>query len=349
MERHPIPSNAPAAEPQILLSPKPFRKSRHFGAFLICCALFVAGFALTALWRNTDGNLWGREDGTTLPQEENTLPPITPPTEPSAPEEIVIPDGATPIVTYDLSHLGQGIGYLNNETFYKPNINELLKTDVTSALIQEPLVLVLHTHTSEGYLSDTATYLEGDLGEITYTREEERNMLAVGRAFISALNKNGITAIHCTVMHDESGLAGSYGRAAESIRFFREHYPSIRYVVDLHRDAILTSEGEYVRAATEIEGKSVAQILPVVGSNAGGWEHDAWEGNLALALQMRQALNQNNIALCRPVMIKSATYNQEMAPFAILLEIGTGANSIDEALAAATLAGEAFAKVILSH
>ena len=349
MERHPIPSNAPAAEPQILLSPKPFRKSRHFGAFLICCALFVAGFALTALWRNTDGNLWGREDGTTLPQEENTLPPITPPTEPSAPEEIVIPDGATPIVTYDLSHLGQGIGYLNNETFYKPNINELLKTDVTSALIQEPLVLVLHTHTSEGYLSDTATYLEGDLGEITYTREEERNMLAVGRAFISALNKNGITAIHCTVMHDESGLAGSYGRAAESIRFFREHYPSIRYVVDLHRDAILTSEGEYVRAATEIEGKSVAQILPVVGSNAGGWEHDAWEGNLALALQMRQVLNQNNTALCRPVMIKSATYNQEMAPFAILLEIGTGANSIDEALAAATLAGEAFAKVILSH
>ena len=349
MERHPIPSNAPAAEPQILLSPKPFRKSRHFGAFLICCALFVAGFALTALWRNTDGNLWGREDGTTLPQEENTLPPITPPAEPSDPEEIVIPDGATPIVTYDLSHLGQGIGYLNNETFYKPNINELLKTDVTSALTQEPLVLVLHTHTSEGYLSDTATYLEGDLGEITYTREEERNMLAVGRAFISALNKNGITAIHCTVMHDESGLAGSYGRAAESIRFFREHYPSIRYVVDLHRDAILTSEGEYVRAATEIEGKSVAQILPVVGSNAGGWEHDAWEGNLALALQMRQVLNQNNIALCRPVMIKSATYNQEMAPFAILLEIGTGANSIDEALAAATLAGEAFAKVILSH
>ena len=349
MERHPIPSNAPAAEPQILLSPKPFRKSRHFGAFLICCALFVAGFALTALWRNTDGNLWGREDGTTLPQEENTLPPITPPTEPSAPEEIVIPDGATPIVTYDLSHLGQGIGYLNNETFYKPNINELLKTDVTSALTQEPLVLVLHTHTSEGYLSDTATYLEGDLGEITYTREEERNMLAVGRAFISALNKNGITAIHCTVMHDESGLAGSYGRAAESIRFFREHYPSIRYVVDLHRDAILTSEGEYVRAATEIEGKSVAQILPVVGSNAGGWENDAWEGNLALALQMRQVLNQNNTALCRPVMIKSATYNQEMAPFAILLEIGTGANSIDEALAAATLAGEAFAKVILFH
>ena len=87
----------------------------------------------------------------------------------------------------------------------------------------------------------------------------------------------------------------------------------------------------------------------VVGSNAGGWEHDEWEGNLALALQLRQMLNQNDQALCRPVMLCTHTYNQEMAPYAILLEIGTGANSIDEAVAAATLAGEAFANVILSH
>lgn len=348
MERHPIPSRAPAAEPHILLSPKPFRNSRHFGAFLICCALFVAGFALTGLFRDAQGSFLGKAEDTTL-LEDHILPPIVTPNDPTPKDELVIPEGATPIVSYDLSHLGQGIGYLNNETFYNPNIGELLKADVSTSLTQEPLVLVLHTHTSEGYLSQNKTYLEGDLGEITYTKDEARNMLSVGKAFILGLNKKGITAIHCTVMHDESGLTGSYERAAESIRFFREHYPSIRYVVDLHRDAILTVEGEYVRAATEIKGESVAQILPVVGSNAGGWEHDNWEGNLALALQLRQLLNQNDSALCRPVMLKSATYNQEMAPYAILLEIGTGANSIDEAIAAATLAGEAFAKVILSY
>ena len=87
----------------------------------------------------------------------------------------------------------------------------------------------------------------------------------------------------------------------------------------------------------------------VVGSDAGGWQHDTWEGNLALALQLREELNQGERNLCRPIMLKKATYNQEMAPYAILLEIGTGANSIDEAIAAATLAGEAFAKVILSY
>ncbi len=348
MERHPIPSNSPAAEPHIRLSPKPFRKSRHFGAFLICCALFVAGFALTALLRDADGAFWNKEETPSVP-EGGTPPSVTEPIDPSLPEEVVVPAGATPIVTCDLSYIEKGIGYLNNETFYTPNIHELLKADVTSKPTQEPLVLVLHTHASEGYLSETVAYLEGDLGEVTYTQAETRNMLAVGRAFVSALNKNGITAIHCTVMHDAQGLSGSYERAATSIRFFTEHYPSIRYVVDLHRDAILTADGEYVRTATEVSGRSAAQILPVVGSNAGGWEHENWEGNLALALQMRQVLNQNDVALCRPVMLRNNTYNQEMAPFAILLEIGTGANSIDEAMVAATLAGEALAKVILSY
>lgn len=349
MERHPIPSNTPAAEPQIRLTPKPFRKSRHFGTFLICCALFVAGFALTALWQNADGSFLKKEEGTTSSVEDNGLPPPSEPIVPPTSEEIVIPEGATPIVTYDLSHTGEGVGYLNNETAYRPNINALFTSDVTSKPTEEPMVLVLHTHTSEGYLPEASTYLEGDLGNITYTQNSEQNVLAVGKAFIAALNKNGITAIHCTVMHDASGLSGSYERAAESIQFFLTHYPSIRYVVDLHRDAILTADGEYVKAATEIDGKRVAQILPVVGSDAGGWEHERWEGNLALALQLREELNQNGRNLCRPPMLRTHTYNQELAPYAILLEIGTGANSIEEAIAAATLAGEAFAKVILSH
>lgn len=350
MERHPIPSNIPTNESNIHLSPKPFCKSRHFGAFLICCALFVAGFALTALWSDADGRKWGKEESTTGSFVEN---PITTPNDtkpaPIEPSPILIPTGATPIVKYDLSHIGQGIAYLNNQTDYSPNINVLLQMDVTTPVTREPLVLILHTHTSEGYLSENASYIVGDLGDATYTCDRERNVLAVGEAFAKALKENGITAIHCTVMHDESEMSGAYERAAQSIRFFREQYPSIRYVVDIHRDAILTSEGEYVSAVTEINGEEVAQILPVVGSNAGGWEHDSWEGNLALALQMRQALNQAEEALCRPVMLKQSTYNQEMAPFAILLEIGTGANTIDEAIAAATLAGRAFAKVILSY
>ena len=110
MERHPIPSLSPAAEPQIRLSPKPFRKSRHFGAFLICCALFVAGFALTALWKNANGSFLQKEENTTFPTPNTELFTTEVSIQPPAPEEIVIPEGATPVISYDLSHIGQGIG-----------------------------------------------------------------------------------------------------------------------------------------------------------------------------------------------------------------------------------------------
>ena len=194
MERYPILSQAPVTDRSIKLSPKPFRKSRHFGIFLICCALFVAGFALTALLQNAEGSfLKNNQDAT---PGETAPPPVSNAPDDPTPEEIVIPEGATPIVTYDLSYTERGIGYLNNQTQYSPNVEELLKADVTAMPTQEPLVLVLHTHTSEGYLPDAVAYLEGDLGDITYVQDENRNVLAVGKAFVSALNKNGITAIH---------------------------------------------------------------------------------------------------------------------------------------------------------
>ena len=121
MELHPILQNTPAAETSVRITPTPFRKFRHFGAFLICCALFVAGFALTALWRNADGEFWKREEGTTPP--ENTLPPqLDLPNDAPIPDKILIPEGATPIVDYDLAYIGKGVGYINNETFYKPNV-----------------------------------------------------------------------------------------------------------------------------------------------------------------------------------------------------------------------------------
>ncbi len=348
MQHHPIPVQHPTTEPAIPITPQPYRRSRYFGAFLICCALFLAGFAVTAVWRESGKDLWGKGE-TQSPTDQTEPPTISNPTEPPKIEQAPIPAGATPIILQDLSYVERGIDYLNNETFYHPDVTALLQKDVSTVCGKEPVVLILHTHTSEGYLQSDASYLEGDLGKATYTKDSERSVVAVGRAFAEALGKKGITAIHCTVMHDESGLSGSYARAAESIQFYLQQYPSIRYVVDIHRDAVLTAEGEYVKAATEVDGKRVAQILPVVGSDGGGEANKAWQSNLAFALQLRQMLNANERALCRPVMLRNATYNQEMAPAALLLEIGTGANSIEEAIAAATLAGEAMAQLIKGY
>ncbi|MBQ8309993.1 MAG: stage II sporulation protein P [Clostridia bacterium] len=328
------------------------KKNKFFALFLISCAVLVAGFAITAVFAE-NGIYWLRFGGEGT--EESTSDGESTVSEDAndsdggsvgAPLEEPIPENAIPVFSTDLSCFDRGKYYMINESVYTPDIDSLLEYDLHASGAEDPLVLILHTHTSEGYLDAVSTYLEEEIGTATYSADESRNVIAVGAVLCDTLNQNGISTIHCKVSHDEGGMSGSYSRAADSIRFFLTHYPSIRYVIDLHRDAILTSEGEYVRAVTTVGGENVAQVMSVVGSSGGGSACDNWQENLALALQLRQALNADGAAICRPVTLRNATYNQEIAPYSLLLEIGTGANTVEEAKRAAAMVGEALARLI---
>ena len=102
----------------------------------------------------------------------------------------VIPEGATPIVSMDLTAPSLGYGYIHNETPYKPNVDALLALDVSSASVtEEPLVLILHTHTSESYLPTGTAYIEGAIGDAVYSRDEEQNILAVGKVLAETLQQ----------------------------------------------------------------------------------------------------------------------------------------------------------------
>jgi stage II sporulation protein P len=212
----------------------------------------------------------------------------------------------------------------------------------------DPVVLVLHTHSSEGYLPQGCTYVEGCVGDATYTKNGEQNVISVGRVLVEVLNEKGITALHCTVMHDEPRLGGAYRRSAETVKRYLEQYPEIEYVIDLHRDSVTTADGKIVRSLGRSEdGEAVAQIMAVVGSDGNGTPCENWEGNLSLALRLRQLLNEGGGSICRPVTLRNSSYNQELSPYSLLLEIGTGGNSVKEAERAAKLVGEALVTLIL--
>ena len=53
--------------------------------------------------------------------------------------------------------------------------------------------------------------------------------------------------------------------------------------------------------------------------------------------------------LCRPVSLRNSSYNQELAKYALILEIGTAANSVEEAKRAAVLVGETLADLIYAR
>jgi stage II sporulation protein P len=350
MDQRQIRESLPSSAEKIQLDGTFRTKYRGFAVFLICCALLLAAFAFSAVWMNRGGFDWffsknenvGTEtgDGTDTGSETES----TPTSEGEIPEEL--PADATPIVSMDLSYPSLGTSYIHNETVYTPSVSELLARTLTlPKSTDKPTVLILHTHTSESYLPKDTAYVTSPMGDLTYSRDPLQNMLAVGETLTRVLNEKGITAIHCTVMHDASGLSGAYERSAETVKGYLEEYPEICLVIDRHRDAVLNAKGEAVAAVSEIDRKSVAQVMAVVGTDGNGTPHEGWEDNLALALQLRKCLNQSG-NLCRPVSLRNASFYQELSPYALLLEIGTAAGSVEEAVSAAELVGEAIASLL---
>ena len=152
-----------------------------------------------------------------------------------------------------------------------------------------------------------------------------------------------VPTLFCDTKHDSPTLRGSYARAAESVTKLIEQYPSISYVIDLHRDGIVSEDGSLVGCSVEYEGQSYAQILPVVGSDGDGSEAYPWKENLSLALDLRERLNTLCPHLCRPVSLRNSSYNQNIAPHSLLIEVGAAGNTKEEALRSAELLAKGIA------
>jgi stage II sporulation protein P len=293
--------------------------------------------------------------GTSSPNgdnENNKLPPSTK-------EELyffdrdLVPKGETAIIPMDLSLSSYGSDYINNSTGYSPDTAKLLAADLKDNINIEylassgsPVVLIVHTHATEGYSKDGAiSYLDTG-GEYARSDDIKNNVVAVGKVLADELNKAGISTIHSTVLHDAVQYKDSYARSEETIRQYLEKYPSIRLVIDLHRDAIVRSNGDLVRPVAFSDGEAAAQVMCVVGSDWGGQKCSNWQGNLALALKLRETLNSKTEGICRPPYLKSSTYNQELSPYSLLLEMGASGNSLAEAKRSAKLVADALSGLI---
>ena len=250
-----------------------------------------------------------------------------------------------PIISCDLST--EDILTLNNTTAKKINASQLLMTKYDFGYIKDsndPLVLIIHTHATECYSRENSTYYDPDSS--TRSNDEKINMIAVGKVLADTLNNSGINTLHCTVQHDAESYRDSYPQSAKSIKEYLQKYPSIRYVLDIHRDAVMYESGAKVRAVTEIEGKEVAQIMLLSGTNAGGADFPHWESNLSFALRLADKLSCDYPDLLRPIAVRGASYNQQYTTSSLLIEIGTDGNTLTQAKNSAVILGNALAKLI---
>lgn len=216
-----------------------------------------------------------------------------------------------------------------------------LETDVPAMLsspltwqlqTEEPTVLILHSHGSESY-ENTENFKESGYYR---TLDNRYNMVSVGDRVAEILEAGGISVVHDTSLHDYPSYNNSYSNSRSSVKEYLDKYPSIRLVLDLHRDAVKDSQGNQVSFTTTVDGKKVARLMMVVGTNV-RLKHPNWPENMSLAVKLHALLEKNYPGICRPISFRNQRFNQDLSPGAMLIEVGTAGNDREEALAAAEI------------
>lgn len=210
--------------------------------------------------------------------------------------------------------------------------------------IAEPTVLIVHTHTTECFQpSDVDWY---DAARPTRTRDCTQNMVAVGNALAEALAENGVIAVHDCTVHDYPAYSGAYDRSEDTIRAALEQYPSIKIVIDLHRDAIETSDGTRIAPVTEINGRNAAQFMIIAGCDDGRFNMPNYMENFRLACLIQNTAEDMYAGLARPVLFDYRNYNQHITNGSLLIEVGSHGNSLDEAVYTGELLGNVLAETV---
>ena len=228
---------------------------------------------------------------------------------------------------------------IKNSSDHTVDSEELLAQGCSIRLeADRPQILIIHTHSSEAYSPAGLDKYE-DLGT-NRTLDTNYNVIRIGNELTEIFQSYGLNVIHDTGVYDYPSYTGSYNRSCEAIERYLADNPSIRIVIDLHRDALCSDEITYKTEADE-DGVCASQIMILIGSDSSGLEHPDWQQNLRLALYLQKAVCSEYPSLMRPVQLVSYRYNQHLTHGSMILEVGSNGNTLQEALAAIRLFGKA--------
>ncbi|MEE0098749.1 MAG: stage II sporulation protein P [Gemmiger sp.] len=252
---------------------------------------------------------------------------------------------------------GSGTGYLQLAAGSIKNSTEHPDSDLRAAVTTPslpfsierdsaaPQVLIMHTHATESYqLWPDPVY---DKSYAARSRNTALNVCAVGAEMARVLNEAGINTLHDTTLYDAPGYTDSYKRSRAGVQEYLARYPSIKVVLDVHRDAIEDADGTRVKPVWVQDGESTAQVMVIAGcDNGGSIALPNWRLNLRLAAAWEAAMEESHPGLTRPVLCGYRFYNQDLTTGSLLIEVGGHANTLDEAIRAGRYAAEGLAKIL---
>jgi stage II sporulation protein P len=178
-----------------------------------------------------------------------------------------------------------------------------------------PKIGIYHSHGAESYVPTDGT------GSI----DEGGGILDVGEAFSRTLEEQGVETVHSKephVPHD----AGAYHRSRRTAEELLAA-ENVDLLFDVHRDAVPPETYE-----TEVNGERVTQILLVVGE-----QNQNSGNNWQLAQELKAIADERHPGLVKGILAAPGSYNQDLSPQSLLIEVGAHENKKEDAERAVTL------------
>ena len=210
-----------------------------------------------------------------------------------------------------------------DESVFLPQtlLDKDLTMDVTG---DEPKILIYHTHSQESFADSTP-------GDVYGTG------IGLGNTLADILqNQYGVAVYHDVGTYDvidgQIDRSEAYAMALPVVEEILAAYPSIKVVIDLHRDGV----NENTHLVTTINGKPTAKIMFFNGlcRNAAGtdgyMQNPYLEDNLAFSLKMQLKAAEKYPDFTRRIYLRSYRFNMHVAPRTLLVECGAQTNTVEE-------------------
>ena len=163
------------------------------------------------------------------------------------------------------------------------------------------------------------------------------------------LNAAGLNTLHDETLNDYPSYTGSYENSRAVVQRYLAQYPSIKVVLDVHRDAIETEGGSRMAPVCTVAGRQAAQVMIICGcDNGGSVRLPGWRQNLRFAAAWERSMEGMYPGFTRPVLFSYRFYNQDLTTGSLLIEIGGHGNNLNEALYAGQLAANGLVQALLS-
>ncbi|MBU5225479.1 stage II sporulation protein P [Clostridium senegalense] len=213
---------------------------------------------------------------------------------------------------YKISAFNLGEGDINkNEVSAVPKNN--------AAQNANKKILIYHSHSSEAYSP----------GEQS-KKDASQNIIAVGEELTKNLQAQGFTVIHDTTAHDLPDYNAAYYKSRETMKKYLNEYGNFDLIIDLHRDSGV--DKKYVTGNINGEATAKVMFVPAMANPNYASQLEIMNNIVGESKTLYPDLFRGR-AIYDVYTTGITYYSQDLSSNAVLIEVGSTTNTLDEAKA----------------